>query len=686
MGGPSSLGASSSETRGPVQSQAFHGGPPSSLPQWIAACVWRLLAPPCRVSEVVLLSCEAASALGGPCEQPEGSGCGVPTRHMQASELYLRWEQLEHRAREEEEKLGGLLGAPRLPSSAEEEAQAAAGALLAAYGCPYGVVCGSASKEGLQGEIAACTWKHLGLALCDCALRGLHAATLQCIERRCSDISKGGPSLPPLSPLCPGPSRLLLTITAEPQTSHAAAERRLIALNDMLLQLQPAAAAAATAARATPATAATATATAIATAIATAAAQDLCTAGASCLLEELRVSRLPLLLHPKAAEVWALRRQQLRCCMRLLLHQPFQQQELQKTAETSTPATPRQTHLTRAAAALQRECSELYRHLNQADGAQLTLTQSALRPEQHQQQQLLLLMLKSELSLASWHLTARSHSYQAAEHAHRVVQLFLKDLRAAPAGTSRNSSSSSSSSIGSPSLEGERTNAQQQAQHQQKQQQQQQRTQQQQRNQQQQQLADWRLDLLAAVEAEERLFWERLCQTTPSHFAGGQQLLRLLSLDLQRLLQQRLAAGLPVHARWIAACVQPGGAAAAPAAQTAEVGRRVLSLFPACEAAWRLCTYAFVALFDWTAAAAAAATTAAEAATTAAEAGAAAADLQEEALQAVVVPVLAALVRAEKQWATGVTTGPLAQRHVDTLKDELQLMQVQLTALAGSTG
>ncbi|KAL8451082.1 hypothetical protein Emag_002890 [Eimeria magna] len=641
-GGPHSLGVSSYETKGPQQSLLFHGGAPSSLPPWIAACVWRLLAPPCRVAEVVSLSCEAASALGGPCEQSVDSSCGVQTPHLQASDLYLRWQQLERRAREEEEKTGGPLELPRLPSSVEEEAQAASEALLLAYGGPYGVVCGPAAEEGPEEETGACAPKPLGLALCDCALRGLHAATLQCIGRGWRDSPPGEPSLPPLPHTCPGPSRLLLAITAAAHASQAAAERRLIELHELLLLPKPAAAAA---------TAATA-----------AAAQDVCTAAAACLLEELRVSSLPLLLHPKAAEIWALRRQQLRCCMRLLLQQPVKLQQPQKTAETATPAVLQQTFSSLAAAALQRECCELSRHLNQAHGAQLALTKSDSGFQQPQQQQLLLLLLlQSELHLASWHLTARSHSYQAAEHAHRIIQLVIKELSAAPACTG----SSSSSGSGSLALKGEGPHVQQQQQPQQQQQQQQQ----------QEQLAGWRAHLLAAVEAEERLFWKRLCQTIPSHFAGGQQLLRLLSRDLQRLLQQQLAAGLPVHARWVAACLQPGGAAAAAAAETAEVGRRVLYLFPACEAAWRLCTYAFVALFDWTAAAATAASTAATA-TAATAAGTT--GLQEESLQAAAVAPLAALVRAEEQWATEVTSGPLAQRHIDTLREELQLLQLQL--------
>ncbi|KAL8269976.1 hypothetical protein Esti_006110 [Eimeria stiedai] len=603
----------------------------------------RLLGPPCRVSEVVSLSCEAVSALGRSSEQPVSSSCGVQTPRLQASERYLRWQQLERQALEEEEKTGGPLPwgrAPRLPSSAEEEAQAASEALLVAYGGPYGVFCGYASEEGPHEGTGACAPKQLGLALCDCALRGLHARTLQCVGRWCRDAPQAETFLPPVSHICPGPSRLLLTITGDAQTSNAAAERRLVALQEALLLPKPAAAAAAAAA---------------------AGDADARPAAAACLLEELRVSRLPLLLQPKAAEVWALRRQQLRCCMRLLLQQPLQQQRPRNAAEKATPAGPQRSRLTAAAAALQRECCELSRHLSRAGGAQLPLTESASGPgQQQQQQQLLLLLLQSELHLASWHLTARSHSYQAAEHAHRVFQLFLTELNAAPACTS-----SSSSSSGSLALKGEEPHEHQQAQQQQQQRQQRQ-------QEQQQQVAGWKADLLATVEAEERLFWERLCQTTPSHFAGGQQLLRLLSRDLQRLLQQQLAAGLPLHARWLAACLQPRGAAAAAAAQTAEVGRRVLTFFPACDAAWRLCTYAFVALFDWTAAAAAA--------TAAPAPPAAAAALQEEALQAAAVPPLAALVRAEEQWATEVTAGPLAQRHVDTLREELQLLQLQLAA------
>lgn len=589
------------------------GGP---LPFWVSACVWRLLSPPYRVGEISYLSCDAYSALfssavrngssarrSSPAGRAPAAAAGPADGPPGVSDLLDRWWQLEDHAREAAERRRGDPDGPQPPSQAEEEAQDAAEALLKASGGPYGVTC-SSIEESAEAQGAPLGGGPLALALCECVLWGLHAAANRVFAVSCDTrpACQGPLSLPPDEV---GPSRMLLTITGRVQSGNAAAERRLLSLRGLLL-LPPQALPPATALLTEPVVASR-----------TAGQHSAAVAWA---LEELRASRLPLLLHPKATEIWALRRHQLRLCIQLLLQQQLLL-VLQTKATSAAAGTDECAAVSQANAALQQECRQLFKEEDMQAFERLMAPQ--VTPPIVARDALLLQLLRSELSLTSWHLRSRSHHYQAAEHGHRVLQLFLTEVSAAAAG----GSSSPPETVADDGQQPQRQ-------------------------------PNGLPRLVSTIEAEERRFWKQMCQTVPSHFAGGQQLLRLLAVDLQRLMQQQLPSEEPLRVSWLSAQLSPGGAAAARAAETAEEGRRVLALFPACEAAWRICTYSFVSLMDWSAAAAKEC------------------QPQQQALKTVALPLLTALVVAEKQWAQQMPPCRFGTRHVETLEEELQLLAV----------
>ncbi|OEH79878.1 hypothetical protein cyc_02237 [Cyclospora cayetanensis] len=624
------------------------------LPSWVTACVCRLLAPPCRVCECSAMSCEAfcalfpprgaeCSAAGvapaagapspwdrlrgplemGPLGDSQGAGGGPP--------LLDEWLRLEAKACTSSAASQTSLG-PLVPSEAATKAQEAAETLLSASGTLYGVVC-SPEEEETQESAGAPTREErperaLVLGLCECALFALHAEAQRAVSclRAPLPSTAAPPSSLPLDPT--GSARLLLTIAGGAHTAVAATERRLLLSHAAFTGVcgsEP------RFLHATPAEAQAAS---------TTSRSKVYTAAVACALEELRASRLPLMLHPKAAEVWALRRQQLRVCLLLLLKPPAEDTTCVPESMESAAEEIREALLTEAS--LQRESRWLALAAQRQDGScqgpLLPPPEGSDKPALHSLvllQLLLLLLLQSELALATWHLRARSHSYPAAEHAHRVFQLFLAETTAAAAAAAATASAQGSispasaladteellHSIGNPSAS----------------------------------------RLLAEVKTMEWEFWKRTAQTVPSHFAGGHQLLRLLSLELQQLLKQRVFCSTAdplrrLEASWIAMQLSSEGTAATRAAETADEARKVLSLFPACEAAWRLCTYSLVALMDWAGAAAEACAH------------------PQETLKTAVEPPLRDLVRREAAWATKFSPIPFAKRHTETLEEELQLL------------
>lgn len=503
------------------------------------------------------------------------------------------------------------------PHQGEVETQGAAAKLIKTFGGPYGIACAFCDGDNTSGAPEAESTSSAGplaLGLCDCALRGLHAATLRCTDTW-KAVFNGQQKLP--FSLMRGSLRLLLILTgALHAAGQAEGHRRLLSFTSLLRPPE--------------------TPTKATSSIHARPAWQFAAAAAAAM-EELRALRLPLLLHPKATEMWALRRQQLRLCV-ALLQQPeanLQQQQRQDAnlVESAAPAAAGCSAASVAWAALQREQHLLLQ--DDTEGVSCIERGEALLLNDNEL--LLLQLVQAELSLAAWHLRARPHSYQAAEHAHRVLQFFISDIAAAAKAAAVAPVACSSKSPETEMLDRQNHHHQQQ--------------------QQQQDRSLWLSRLATEMQIQERAFWKRMSQTFPFHFAGGQQLLRLLSSDLKRLLQQQLQqqhdTAAPLEASWVEQQLRSGGAAAARVAETADEGRRLVSFFPACEAAWRLVAYSFVALMDW------------------AEAAAASCSNPQEVLQTVVGPTLEEVLRAETQWVKPMADNLFSRRHIETLKEEM---------------
>ncbi|CDJ40575.1 hypothetical protein, conserved [Eimeria tenella] len=673
---PPQSGGGQKEAKGKEQEVSSprlpRGGPvhplEGPLPPWLSTCVTELLAPPCRVCEVAVLPCQEFLAV---CPQQshvtsrplQPAGGAAP--QLQAPAEGTGRQREADRLHKAHSRGQGPPESSRNTFAGEKHSKNASIALLSAHGPAHGVLCSPAEMgTGNPLEKPAESFgevEEVALALCECILFRLHAAARGALKPFLTEPSLNQQGPPPGSSLLPvGPCRLLLTLTGDAHVGYSAAEMRLLSLQQQealqgpqgpeacLLLREPKAAA-------TP-SATAADAAAAARGIAERASAPACAqqhwaaaAAVASVLEELRASRLPLLLHPKGAELWALRRQQLLMCVRLLM-QRQQQQQQPKAPGLLQPQT------TAAAAAagrdaepdLQREIRWLVKAASQGLGwhqPQFDIRQQQMK----QQQDLLLLLLRCELGFSLWHLRVRSHSYQAAEHAHRVLQFFQTEaLKAAAAAAV----------IDSATLLGNAVSVEQQG-----------------------EVSFGSHCLAHEVKTEEMLFWKYVCQTIPSHFAGGHQLLRLLSVDLQQLLQQQLrqqrADAAPLQPSWIVKQLRVEGAAASRAAETAEEGRRILSLFPTCEAAWRLCTYACVCLIKWTAAAAEECMRQQQPQPQKPQ------EEQWAVIKAAVLPPLQALVQAEDDWASHMSGGRFSQRHKETLQEEIDMF-VQIEARKSS--
>lgn len=592
------------------------GGP---VPSWVSACVWRLLSPPCRFSEICQIDCEmlqAAAVSAGEATAAQQGPSGVSA----AASALSRWQQAEAEARQEETGAPRVPGHIQIPSEAQAEAQQAAERLLKAWGPPHGVCCYSVPDGDEPQHAGGPQLGLLGLAVCNCALWELYEASLRCRGGGDSSAAPGGGGhlgpLPPLPPFPVGPHRLLLTLAGDLQTTERGAQRRLLPLRCVLASMQrPPRGDSEPAGQGPPRECLSET--------ADGGPSASCTAAAAFALEELRASQLPLLLHPKSGQVWALRRQQLGLCLRLLQQQQEKgQQQPAETAELSCAS---------AAAALRLEVQQLSRAAQQlhtwghggpqsiggtvplrASGGSETLEEAVtdkrgrgsaqesspaevtssshealqlelpegpgeMRPHSAGREEtellLMLLLLRAELGLALWHLQQRSNGYQPGEHAHRVLQLFASEA----ARWGDEAGAPFSHGRGAGSLRQQR-----------------------------------QLMMRSAVSREERQFWRHVTETLPAQCLGGHQLLRLQLLDLQEAeaLETQSRAQLmgppegPSHAamvQWASEQLRPCGSAAGRARKTAAVGARVLSLLPECLAAERLASYAFVSLVEWAA-------------------------------------------------------------------------------------